>query len=432
MPEEFGRASMFTLVYNVALLFSLLGFDQSFVRYYYEKQDKSETFWNCLIPSVVFGMGISVIFILFERPLSVLLYGKYYRWIGLLFALSLLTGILQRYNQLSIRMQKKGILFSTLDIISSLGNFGGTVLFVLTVSGSFYAIVFGQMVGNISALIAGFLADRSSRRFAKLNLNLLRIFLKYGLPFVPSCLLYWLFSSIDRISLRQYSTFTEIGLYSAAFEIVSVMQLLQSGFTTFWIPVAYEKYELNNDSKEFFKKANTIVSAILFVAGIFVLGFKDLIFLLFAKSYREASYIAPFLILYPIMYTISETTALGINFSKKTYWHIVITGVSAFANFVGNTMLVPLLGARGAAISTGLSYVIFFTLRTVIAQRYYSVDFDLKRIYVCTFLTVVVTTAGTFLRNLLTYGFLCALAMTVVFLVYKDAFSYVKKQIKKE
>jgi O-antigen/teichoic acid export membrane protein len=419
-------------VYNVALLFSLLGFDQSFVRYYYEKQDKSETFWNCLIPSVVFGMGISVIFILFERPLSVVLYGKHYRWIGLLFALSLLTGILQRYNQLSIRMQKKGILFSTLDIISSLGNFGGTVLFVLTVSGSFYAIVFGQIVGNISALIAGFLADRSSRRFAKLNLNLLRIFLKYGLPFVPSSLLYWLFSSIDRISLRQYSTFTEIGLYSAAFEIVSVMQLLQSGFTTFWIPVAYEKYELNNDSKEFFKKANTIVSAILFVAGIFVLGFKDLIFLLFAKSYREASYIAPFLILYPIMYTISETTALGINFSKKTYWHIVITGVSAFVNLVGNTMLVPLLGARGAAISTGLSYIIFFTLRTVIAQRYYSVDFDLKRIYVCTFLTVVVAAAGTFLRNPLIYGFLCALAMAVVFLVYKDAFTYVKKQIKKE
>lgn len=254
VPEEFGRASMFTLVYNVALLFSLLGLDQSFVRYYYEKQDKSETFWNCLIPSVVFGMGISVIFILFERPLSVVLYGKHYRWIGLLFALSLLTGILQRYNQLSIRMQKKGILFSTLDIISSLGNFGGTVLFVLTLSGSFYAIVLGQIVGNISALIAGFLADRSSRKFAKLNINLLRIFLKYGLPFVPSSLLYWLFSSIDRISLRQYSTFTEIGLYSAAFKIVSVMQLLQSGFTTFWIPVAYEKYELNNDSKEFSKR----------------------------------------------------------------------------------------------------------------------------------------------------------------------------------
>ena len=432
VPEEFGRASMFTLVYNVALLFSLLGLDQSFVRYYYEKQDKSETFWNCLIPSVVFGMGISVIFILFERPLSVVLYGKHYRWIGLLFALSLLTGILQRYNQLSIRMQKKGILFSTLDIISSLGNFGGTVLFVLTLSGSFYAIVLGQIVGNISALIAGFLADRSSRKFAKLNINLLRIFLKYGLPFVPSSLLYWLFSSIDRISLRQYSTFTEIGLYSAAFKIVSVMQLLQSGFTTFWIPVAYEKYELNNDSKEFFKKANTMVSAILFVAGIFVLGFKDLIFLLFAKSYREASYIAPFLILYPIMYTISETTVLGINFSKKTHWHIVITSLSAIANFLGNTLLVPILGARGAAVSTGLSYILFFILRTVIAKKYYPVDFDLGRIYLCTLLTITVAAAGTFVKNYSFYGILCVLVMLAILLIYRDAFSYIKKQLRKK
>lgn len=323
-------------------------------------------------------------------------------------------------------------MFSTIDVVSSLANFGGVVLFVLVVSGNFYAIVFGQIVGNVAALVIGFLADKSFRKLAKPNFKVLRSYLKYGSPFIPSFLLFWFFSSIDKISLRQFSTFTEIGLYGAAFKIVSVMQLFQSGFVNFWVPVAYEKYESSDNSREFFKKANLVVTPVLFMFGLVVLRFKDLIFLLFAKSYRGASYIAPFLILYPVMYIESETTVMGINFSKKTCWHIIITGVSAFANFVGNTMLVPLLSARGAVISTGLSYVIFFTLRTVIAQRYYSVDFDLKRIYVCTFLTVVVTTAGTFLRNPLTYGLLCALAMTVVFLVYKDAFSYVKKQIKKE
>lgn len=151
-----------------------------------------------------------------------------------------------------------------------------------------------------------------------------------------------------------------------------------------------------------------------------------------AKSYREASYIAPFLILYPIMYTISETTVLGINFSKKTRWHIVITGFSALANFLGNTLLVPTLGARGAAVSTGLSYILFFTLRTVIAKKYYPVDFDLGRIYLCTLLTITVATAGTFVKNYEFYGILCALVMLVILLIYKDAFSYIKNQLRKK
>jgi O-antigen/teichoic acid export membrane protein len=79
IPEEFGRAAMFTLMYNVALLFSLLGLDQSFVRYYNEQQDKSEAFWSCLFLSAAFGASISLVFVLFEKPLSLLLYGYHYR-----------------------------------------------------------------------------------------------------------------------------------------------------------------------------------------------------------------------------------------------------------------------------------------------------------------------------------------------------------------
>lgn len=123
---------------------------------------------------------------------------------------------------------------------------------------------------------------------------------------------------------------------------------------------------------------------------------------------------------------------MGINFSKKTYWHIIITGFSALANFLGNTLLVPLLGAKGAAVSTGLSYVLFFTLRTVIAKKYYPVDFDLGRIYLCTSLTIAVATAGTFVKNHVFYGILCVLVMLVILLIYRDAFSYVRSQLRKK
>jgi O-antigen/teichoic acid export membrane protein len=430
VPEEFGRASMFALAYNIALLFSLMGLDQSFVRYYYEKKESGDIFWNCLLPSISLGTIISIFFVIFEKTLSIVLYGDYYKNIGLLFAISLLTGVLQRFNQLSIRMQKKGFLFSLIDIVSSLTNFGGTVFFALFFSKSFYAIVFGQVIGNIVALIVGFFLDKEYRKFSKLSFEMLKEYLKYGIPFIPSALLFWFFSSIDRISLRQFSNFTEIGLYSAAFKVVSVMQLIQSGFTTFWVPVAYEKYESKYDSKDFFEKANSLISFILFIFGLFVLIFKDLIFMLFAKSYREASYVAPFLILYPIMYMISETTVLGINFAKKTYWHIIITALSSFANFVGNTLLVPSLGAKGAAISTGLSYILFFALRTIIGQKYYPLNINMRKIYFSTLLIVIVATVGAFSRNQILYYVVCLLNLVIILLIYKNELRYIMEKLK--
>lgn len=165
----------------------------------------------------------------------------------------------------------------------------------------------------------------------------------------------------------------------------------------------------------------------MFLFGLLVLGFKDLIFLLLNKSYREAAYIAPFLILYPIMYTISETTVMGINFTKKTYWHIVVTGVSAAANFVGNTLLVPHLGARGAAISTGLSYILFFTMRTMISERLYKIGFELRRVYIGTVVTVLVALTGTFIRSFLVIALSSLVATIVVLLLYKEYITVVSK-----
>jgi O-antigen/teichoic acid export membrane protein len=278
----------------------------------------------------------------------------------------------------------------------------------------------------------GFIADRETRKLSRLDVDVLKENLKFALPILPATLLSWFAFSIDRISLRQYSSFKELGLYSAAFKVVSIMSLVQAGFTSFWIPVAYEKFEVHgDDSKSFFKRANQIVSFVMFSFGFLILIFKDIIFLFFSKSYREASTIVPFLIFQPVMNTISETTVLGINLTKKTHWHTVIMGITCFANFIGNQILVPIFGARGAAISTGLSYVLFFTLRTAIAERLYPIKFDLKRIYTGILILFVVALSGTFLESSSVFFLLSFIGMLFVLFIYKNEFTLLKEQLKK-
>jgi len=401
LPEEFGKASMFSLIYNITFLVTMLGLDQAFLRFYNEMEyEKRKTlFWECLLLPLLFSAFVSIGFILFERKISVIFFKNYYPFIGWLLSLSLILGVFQRFNELSVRMQKRGLAFSTTKVVSSLFDALSTILYARFVSADLYAVIVGQMGGNFAAILYGFLVDKRNRIFSRVSLTKIRKYMSYSLPYVPTSLLLWLFTSMDRISLRYYSTFNEMGLYTAAFKLVSVMSLIQTGFTTFWVPIAYEKYAKEPENKDFYRKAFLTVSFVMYVFGLLVIGFKDIIFLLFAKDYREASYIAPFLILMPIMYTISETTVVGINFKKKTYWHIVIAVASALANFIGNTLLVPVLGGKGAAISTGLSYIVFFAMRTVISKRLYDVKYDLSKIVVGNVIIVLVVLIGTFRRS---------------------------------
>lgn len=80
------------------------------------------------------------------------------------------------------------------------------------------------------------------------------------------------------------------------------------------------------------------------------------------------------------MYTLSEITVGGINYSKKTYWHFVISVVSAILNTILVFILVPRLGGIGASISTAFSYIIFFYARTIISNYYYPINIDIKKV----------------------------------------------------
>lgn len=78
IPEEFGKASMFTLAFNLLLNIALLGADQGFVRMFYEKEEnkRKNLLWNALLPSLSVGIIIFIIIGVFWKELSFVLFGN--------------------------------------------------------------------------------------------------------------------------------------------------------------------------------------------------------------------------------------------------------------------------------------------------------------------------------------------------------------------
>ncbi len=375
IPEEMGKASMYTLAFNLILQIVMLGTDQSYVRDFYRHTDskgRRTLFVNCLVPSLVCSLIACLIIYLFRVHISTLLLDQSSDLIVILLGISVFVGVFERFVMLLLRLEKRAILFSFLRFFSAGINFLIIYLYATQVKKDFYAIVYGNILAIMITVVLAICATRSEWHFRTIRWSKIRPLIRYGLPFVPAFLAAWIFEGVDKIVLRDFSNFEELGLFSAAFKFVAILSILQLAFTTFWAPMAMELYESDSiAARKKFKNVFSIASALLFIGGLGLITSTDIIMLLFDKQYDKSAQIMPFLLFIPIMYTLSEVTVGGINFKNKTYWHLIIAIVSGVINSILCYILIPKYGAKGASMSTGLSYIMFFALRTIISIKYY-------------------------------------------------------------
>ncbi|ADE57844.1 lipopolysaccharide biosynthesis protein [Aminobacterium colombiense] len=363
-PEEFGKASMYTLAMSLLSLIIYLGFDHAFVREFYDTENKRHLFMNSISLPINLSLLCSFLGLIFWRDISLWLYGRSEWLASLCLVLAFPFTIVERFNLLAIRMEEKAKLYSRLMILRQAIRAPFLLCGVYYVR-SFVGIVLAEAISQIVFSLFSVLVSRVYWTIHfNIDCTLLKKLLKYGLPFLPASFLMWLFNGMDKIALRYWSSFDEIGLYAAAFKVVSVLLIFNGAFCAFWAPTAFRWYE-EKVPVEKFDKVGEFLCFFMTAIGFLLIAFRKYIILILSSSYQRAADVMPFLIFIPVMYTISEVTVVGINFMKRTELHIISALASFVTNFIGNYLLVPILGAQGAAISTGISYIVFFWCRTL-------------------------------------------------------------------
>ncbi|OFI04998.1 polysaccharide biosynthesis protein [Clostridium acetireducens DSM 10703] len=398
-PDEFGRAAMYTMALSISSLFIYLGMDQSFVREYNLEKDKKNLFWNSLIVPLLFSFIVGIIYLLFYKGISIWMFDREEKYIMQVLAISVPFTVIDRFNMLVIRMEEKAKLYSILNIISKLANVVILVPYLLYIDKSFRGVVNAGFISLVVLCIAEFCFTKKYwiTKFKIDNILLEKLF-KFGLPLVPASVISWILNSMDRIAMKQWSTLTEIGLYSSALKIVMIIGIVRDAFCTFWAPTAFRWHEEGVSNERYIKVSEMLMCfmAILFVG---IVLFKDLVIKIFGTKYVGASVIVPFLLFLPIMYTVSETTTLGISFSRKTSYNILVSIVAAVTNYIGNYLLVPTLGGLGASISTGISYTVFFWMRTFISRKLWF-KFPLKFYFLNTVFMLLFATFNVFYNKI--------------------------------
>lgn len=380
-PEEYGKTSMFILAQTLLIYIVYLGYDQAFTREFYEYNNKKRLLFQAMLIPLLFSIILILGMCFFAESLSTWLFADpMYTHAIYLLAISSVLLIFERFILLFVRMENKAIRFSLYSIIIKLAILLGTVCALLIGPATFitviYGMLIGQMIGDFILIIMNLTLFTGYK--GSLDRQLIKRLTLFGVPVVVGTFLYSLFIVIDKLFLRYFSDFNEIGIYTAAFKIASALMVLQVSFSNFWIPTAYEWYQQKKPIL-YYKKVS---DAVMFSTALFflvMLFFKEWIVLfILSPAYSEAQYVFPFLCFYPIMMTVSETTNLGIVFLKKSIFNIFVSASALIVAIALNFMLVPTYGAIGASISTGTAYIVFFFARTYFSMRIWE-GFSVKR-----------------------------------------------------
>ena len=434
--DEYGRTGMFEAAVSCIYIFAVLGLDQSFIRYYYKRNiSRRRLMLQCLLPPLLIVSLLILVYIKLADPVNGWLFGKSGVDITFLVAGYTLISVFERFLFLDVRMQQNGRLYSNVNIAQKLINIILIFAAFHFLGNDFRVVLYAMTLSwGITTLFLGirYLCKREGIRneeYPRETAYKESEIILYGLPFILILLMEWLLSSCDRIALKQWADYSELGIYSAAIKIMVLLLTFKNTFLAYWSPIAMEKYESGEEgSNEFFKSVFDLVRFLCVGASIGMILFRGLIVLLLGKDYRGADRIIPFLTLMPIFAIMFEITVQGIKFKKKNLYLNAAVFFTIIANISGNFLLVPRLGGAGAALTTGISYMIYFAVGSCFSERIYPVGYDYKRTAAEGILLVILAFLATFCETkAVSYIFGCALIPVVLLIEKKSVMMITEK-----
>lgn len=390
-PEIIGQIAMFNSFLAGSALVLTLGLDQAYVREYHESSNKPQLlyslaslsfFISVIFAGIVFYFHSFFVDLLFTQQNNSLLIS-----LGLAFAV--IATIVYRFLSLVLRMEQQAFKFSLLQISAKLVLvFSLASLFFFTEElGFLVAFSLSCLSLLIATLLAVLFTKNECYQGAKegVNIKQLKLSLKFALPLVVSGFTYWGLISVDRWSLRYLAGLEELGIYSVAFSVAAVMTIFQQVFSTIWAPIVYQWSSKGVDIKQFSIVTDWVIillSLVFFIACLF----SPILTLFLPAAYHDVVYLLPACMLFPLFYTLSETTVVGMNIARKTSYSIIITIVPLVLNLLLCYLLIPIYLAGGAAVAVSISFALFFILRTEVSKKTWRKFYTTKLYVVSLFL----------------------------------------------
>ncbi|MCR8969488.1 lipopolysaccharide biosynthesis protein [Facklamia sp. 7083-14-GEN3] len=425
VADQYGVSGLYrNLILNIPN-FLYIGLDQAFSREFHQAVSKKHLFQQAIIIPIGMGIVLSFVMLIFNQTIANWLFSDANAgYIVIWSAILLISMIVERFVLISIRMQEKAKEYSGFTILLKSLIFAVSLAMIALGIRDFRVVVFGMIFGQLLGDSLLFLRYRELLAWKDFvfDYDLIKKLLAFGFPLMVAMSLNSVLNTIDSLMLRSFSTKKELGFYAAGIAIVNMIGILKTAFATFWVPTAYRWHDEGKSMKHY----KFISDAVLFIlTGIFfgILVFRPVIMMILGEDYGSVQYILGLLCFPHIMYTLSETTTLGIVFSRKTYFNTLVSLLALIPSFFINLWLTPKWGALGAATASSGAYIMFYLARTYFSSRtgfYFNQSKHLLSICIM-FIAAFINTKDYAYRLSITFG-LALICLIIQFSTIRDGY----------
>ncbi len=267
-------------------------------------------------------------------------------------------------------------------------NIVASVILMLTVlSGDrFLARVCG-LAGTYSLVAVVLYIKKSLLNQNTINKKYCKYALRIGIPMIAFYIGYSLLNTFDRVMISEICGNSEAGIYSFAYNIANILNIIVTAVFTAWVPWFYERIK----TKEFdiiYQRQRNLIHLVLLGSIVFTLSSPEFIRFMAPSSYSDGGYIVPVLI--GGMYMIFVYNFLGYTelYYKKTIYLTIGTWIATIINIVLNYYFISRFGYYAAAYTTFFSFLVLFIAHRVIVFIKFGKDhviynfYDLKSVMI--------------------------------------------------
>lgn len=367
---EYGVADLVSTTVSLIIPFLTLDINDAVMRFTIESKEDSRPF-KYAFASVLRGILIVIAAVAFNDLFHLINVDKP---IELFFVLNYsfisLYGICIAYLRATDRVGILSMVSVMITVVTICSNILCLLVFKLGLIGYMISGSVGYIIADVYILIY-IRADRILRTPTPIDKDLKKQMLAYSVPLIAANISWWINSSSDRYIVTALRDVDENGVYSVAYKIPTILQMLQSVFSQAWLLSVFREYKSENGPiyvsriYELYYIAMSLACSVLIIFDIPLAKF------LYAKDFFTAWRFVPYLLISVVFIANAGFFESMLTLQKKSKVVATTTVIGAVVNIVLNFILIYYIGAMGAAIATACGYLVMWVTRIRIVMRDY-------------------------------------------------------------
>ncbi len=403
--EEYGMMGIMEITSQVLL--ALLGFSlyNAFFRWYWDKNfiAKQKSILFTILVFLIFQISLFLILVLsFQQDLSYLLFDsdRNSYLIRLLILVSGLEAVGVVVSTL-LRLKERAAFYTLLQVVKLTISLLSTIYLIVYRNRNIEAVYEAQLIANVVYLLLIFNVLRKNIEL-KFEWKILKDMLSFSLPLVLTSLSGIILNITDRYTLRFLADMADVGVYSLGFKVANTLRVFLIASVNLALQPIIFKMMDEPGNKRFYAKVMTYFTfGLMFFVLFFSLYAPEIIKVISKQNmqYWNAWKLVPVLSFSMLFSMLRDVSYTGLNITKKTKIIALLVISAAILNILLNLLFIPVWGFYGASVATAISQVIYFVAVYFVAQRFYSIPYEIKKIILMICVGILLFAAGLFTNS---------------------------------